>query len=280
MMFQKIAFQGYKGAYSDMVCRHLYPNAQSVPCHDFMQAFDLLKSHDVDAAVIPIDNSLAGRVADVHALMPDSGFFIMGEYFLPVHHALLCLPDADESDLKTVHSHVHALPQCRKIIRAMNLTPIVEADTAGAAKFVAERGDKSQCAIASTLAAEEYGLKILKTHVQDTEYNITRFVVFSNAPYSGARTDQMMTSFVFRVRNLPAALYKALGGFATNGINMTKIESYVDEYFNVAAFYCEVEGHIEDQSLKNALEELQFFTEKVTLFGSYPADAFRKHRKD
>lgn len=274
---KKIAFQGALGAYSDMACRQLFPESQTIPCTSFDDAFEAVKQSDADLAVIPIDNSLAGRVADVHHLLPDSGLHIIGEHFLPVRHCLLGTKDADESGLSHVHSHVHAIPQCRKFIRAKKLTPIVHADTAGAAEEIARRQDKTQGAIASELAAKIYDLQILAKDIQDADHNTTRFVVLSPESVSqDPKQPDLMTSFVFEVRNIPAALYKAMGGFATNGINLTKLESYVDKQFNAARFYCEVEGHPDHQSMKLAMEELGFFANHIKIIGCFKASPSRK----
>ena len=270
----KIAFQGAKGAYSDMAARELFPNAQTIACTSFEDAFDAVKNGDVTYAVIPIDNTLAGRVADVHHLLPTSGLSIIGEHFLPIHHCLLGVQGAKIDDLREVHSHVHAIPQCRKFIRQNGLTPVIHADTAGAAAEISELQDKTKGAIASRLAAETYGLEILAENIEDDHSNKTRFVILSRDAVD-AKGDDIMTSFHFEVRNIPAALYKALGGFATNGVNMMKLESYVDHQFNAARFYCEVEGQPNDNSLKLALEELSFFAKDIQILGSYPKSPLR-----
>lgn len=275
----KIAFQGFPGAYSDMACREVFPGRETLPCETFNDAFAAVQEGQATLAMIPIDNTLAGRVADVHHLMPHSGLSIIGEHFLMIEHALLGVRGARLEDLKHVHSHIHALPQCRKIIRELGLKPHVHADTAGAAGEIAEKGDKGHCAIASKLAAEIYGLDILKHDVQDANHNATRFLILSrdaDVPAYDGKTDYI-TSFIFRVRNIPAALYKALGGFATNSINMVKLESYVDEKFQVAQFYADVVGHPESRPLQLAMEELGFFAKEVTILGTYPAHSFRKN---
>lgn len=274
---QKIAFQGAPGAYSDLACRQLFPEAETIPCTSFDDAFEAVKQGRADLAVIPIDNTLAGRVADVHHLLPDSGLYIIGEHFLPVRHCLLAVNGSQINGLTHVHSHIHALPQCRRFIRDKKLTPIVHADTAGAAAEIARLRDKSQAAIASFLAAKTYNLEILAEDIQDADHNTTRFVVLSTEPVErDASEDGLMTSFVFEVRNIPAALYKALGGFATNGVNMTKLESYVDSQFNAARFYCEVEGHPDHLPLTLALEELAFFAKHVRIIGCFKASEIRK----
>ncbi len=271
----KISFQGAKGAYSDMACRDLYDNAETMPCASFDDAFDAVKGGHADLAVIPIDNTLAGRVADVHHLLPHSGLHIIGEHFLPIDHCLLGVKGATIGDIKEVHSHVHAIPQCRKFIRDHGLTPVIRGDTAGAAMEIAERGDKSQAAIASKLAADIYGLDILVHGIQDDKTNKTRFIVLSPTPVSIPQGDNIMTSFVFEVRNIPAALYKAMGGFATNGVNMMKLESYVDHQFNAARFYCEISGHADDDNAKLALEELAFFAKDIKILGSFSKSPLR-----
>ena len=272
-----IAFQGYSGAYSDMACRAVFPGWQTLPCHSFEEAFAAAENGDAKLAMIPVDNTLAGRVADVHHLLPAGKLYVIGEYFLPIRHSLLGVKGATKDGLKDVHSHIHAIPQCRKIIKELGLTSHVHADTAGAAAKVAKEGNQSQAAIASPLAAEIYDLEVLAAEVQDAEHNTTRFLVLSPEPQIPAydESQAVLTSLVFRVRNIPAALYKALGGFATNGISMAKLESYVGEGFQAARFYAEVEGHPDSRALKLALEELDFFAEEVRLMGTYPAHEFR-----
>lgn len=270
----KISFQGAKGAYSDLACRELYPDAQTIPCTSFDDAFDAVKNGDADLAVIPIDNTLAGRVADVHHLLPTSGLHIIGEHFLPIHHCLLGVRGAIIESVTDVHSHVHAIPQCRKFIRDNGLIPHVHADTAGAAAEIGSRGDKTQCAISSKLAAEIYGLDILVEGVEDDKTNKTRFIILSPNMVA-ASGDNIMTSFVFEVRNIPAALYKAMGGFATNGVNMMKLESYVDHKFNAARFYCEISGHADDDNVTLAFEELSFVAKDIKVLGSFEKSALR-----
>ncbi|HBN47869.1 MAG TPA: prephenate dehydratase, partial [Thalassospira sp.] len=227
---QRIAFQGMHGAYSDQAARRAFPGATTVPCRTFEGAFGALRDGDVDLAVIPIDNTLAGRVADVHHILPDSGAHIIGETFLRINHALVAVPGARISDIKEIRSHVHALGQCRKIRQELGVNTVVGPDTAGCAKEVADLGDKSIAAIAPVLAAEIYGLDVLRTEVEDAAHNTTRFIILAREPLDIANDGTpVVTSFVFRVRNVAAALYKALGGFATNGINMTKLESYMVE---------------------------------------------------
>lgn len=271
-----VAFQGAPGAYSDLACRLLFPETKTVPCASFDDAFESVIDGVSDLAVIPIDNSLAGRVADVHHLLPGSGLSIIGEVFLPIRHCLLGLPDAVLEHLTTVHSHVHALPQCRKSIRELGLKPIVHADTAGAAAQVAAEGNSTLCAIASSLAAEIYGLKILKENLQDDDTNTTRFIVLSRTPAAALPDDtKAITSLIFKTKNVPASLHKALGCFANHQVNLTKLESYVDRNFQVAEFYIDLDGHHKSTQIENALYELSTVTEKITLLGCYPAHPFR-----
>lgn len=274
---QIIAFQGAEGAYSDLACRESFPNAQTLPCETFYKAFKAVESGKADMAMIPVDNSLAGRVADVHRLMPESDLHIIGETFIPIKHALLGINGATIEGLTDVHSHVHALPQCEKFITNNNLNQHVRADTASAAKFVETNKDNSQAAIGSTLAAEIYGLDILQENIQDADHNTTRFLILSREGHVAEfdKTKEYITSFIFEVRNIPAALYKGLGGFATNNVNMLKLESYVGEKFQTAQFYADVIGHPEDRPLQLAMEELGFFTKHVTLLGTYEAHPYR-----
>ncbi len=278
-MKQTIAFQGFLGAYSDMACRQVFPEAQTMPCETFDEAFATLMSGQSDLAMIPVDNTLAGRVADVHRLIPETGVHIIGEHFQPIRHALLGVKGSKIEDLKTVHSHIHALPQCREVIKKLGLKSEVHADTAGAAQEIAELKDKTQAAIASELAAEIYDLDVLEMDVQDADHNTTRFLILSRDAFIPAieKNKTYMTSFIFEVRNIPASLYKALGGFATNGINMVKLESYVDKSFQAAQFYADVIGHPEERSLQLAMEELGFFAKEVHLLGTYEAHSFRKN---
>jgi prephenate dehydratase len=273
----KIAFQGVPGAYSEAACRTVYPDLETLPCDSFEDAFAAVAEKRARYAMIPIDNSVAGRVADVHSLMPRSGLHVIGEHFQRINHCLLAPKGATLAGLKTVYSHVHALGQCRAIIRELGLKAVVAADTAGAAKEVAERGDVTRAAIASALAGETYGLDVLKADIEDADHNTTRFVVLAREAIDpDPRRGTVITSFVFRVRNVPAALYKAMGGFATNGVNMTKLESYmVGGRFTATEFYADVEGHPQDRNLKQALEELSFFSREVRILGVYPAHPYR-----
>jgi prephenate dehydratase len=274
---QKIAFQGEPGANSHLAIREAYPDAEALPCATFEDAFAALTSGEADLGMIPIENSVAGRVADIHHLMPDSKLHIVAEHFMPVRHQLLAPKGATLDDIRTVESHVHALGQCRKIIRRLGIKPVVAADTAGSAREVAEAADTTRAAISSRLAAEIYGLDILAEDVEDEAHNTTRFIVLSRENRWATRGNgKVITTFVFRVKNVPAALYKALGGFATNGINMTKIESYMIEgNFFATQFYADVEGHPDDRGLVFALEELSFFSKELLILGVYPAHSFR-----
>lgn len=278
---KRISFQGDYGAYSDMACRIVYPDYTTVPCVDFESTLNAVHEGKSDLAMVPIDNSTAGRVADIHRLLPASDLHIIGEFFLPINHCLLGVKGATIKGMSTVHSHIHALPQCRSIIKKYKLTPAVHDDTAGAARTIAEKGDKRHGAIASKLAAEIYNLEILEENIEDFEHNTTRFLIMSPKPIIPDKSElHLMTTFVFSVRNIPAALYKALGGFATNGINMTKLESYmVDGHFSSAQFYCDVDGHPDDASLKLAFEELYFFAKEVKILGTYAIHPFRQARK-
>jgi prephenate dehydratase len=272
-----IAFQGQLGAYSHLACRQVYPAMDVLPCTQFEDAFAAVTGGQARLGMIPVDNSIAGRVADIHHLLPNSGLSIIGEHFLRVNHHLLAIKGATLATIKSVETHVHAMGQCRAFLRKHNLQPIVVADTAGAAKDIAARGDTAVAAIASELAGEIYGLHSLAANIEDADHNTTRFLIMSRQP---APVDPAggpyVTSFVFRVRNVPAALYKAMGGFATNGVNMTKIESYmVGGHFAATQFYAEVDGHPKQKSLQLAFEELRFYSKEVRMLGTYPAHPFR-----
>lgn len=273
-----ISFQGQYGAFSDLACRAVFPNETTLPCNSFFDAFQAVQDSHAHFAMIPIDNTIAGRVADVHYLLPRSPLFIVGEHFQPVSHNLLGVKGASIEDIKHIHSHVHALPQCRKILKELGTQQHVTADTAGSAKYVAEKNDPAHAAIASSLAAEIYGLDILKSNVQDEDQNTTRFLILAPEPLIPEYKPEQnyITSLMFRVRNIPAALYKSLGGFATGGISMAKLESYVDANFQAAEFYCDVEGHSESEAFQYAIEELGFYAEDVKLLGTYIAHPFRQ----
>ena len=272
-----MAFQGEPGANSHIAIREAYPDYEPLPCRTFEDALNAVAAGDAELGMIPIEISLAGRVADIHHLMPTAGLHIVGEWFLPIRNQLMAPKGATLEGLKLVESHVMALGQCRAIIRRLGLKPIVAADTAGSAREVAEIGDKTRAAIASRLAAEIYGLDILAPDIEDESHSTTRFLVLSRERRWAPRGQGLViTTFVFQVRNIPAALYKALGGFATNAVNMTKLESYMIEgNFFATQFYADVEGHPDDPGLKLALDELKFFSEKLSILGVYPAHPYR-----
>ncbi|WP_028660143.1 prephenate dehydratase [Nocardioides insulae] len=273
----RIAYQGEPGSNSDQVCQQHYPDLERVPCASFEDVFAAVEGADADLAMIPIDNSLAGRVSDIHHFLPGTRLHIVAEHFLRIRFHLLGLPGSRIEDIRTVHSHVHALGQCRKLIRRHGFTPVISGDTAGAAREVAEAGDPTMGALSPPLAAGVYGLDVLAEDVEDEEHNTTRFVVLSPEPVRPPTGNgPVVTSFVFNVRNLPAALYKALGGFATNGINMTKLESYmVGGEFTATQFLAEIDGHPDDPGVRNAMEELAFYTHEIKILGVYPAASFR-----
>ncbi|RWK99166.1 MAG: prephenate dehydratase [Mesorhizobium sp.] len=278
----RIAFQGEPGANSDTACRNMFPDMEPLPCPTFEDAFNAVETGKADLAMIPIENTIAGRVADIHHLLPESKLHIVGEYFLPIHFQLMVLPGVRRDEIRTVHSHIHALGQCRKYIRKNGWKPVVAGDTAGAAKLVAALKDRTMAALAPALASTLYGLDIIEENVEDTDSNVTRFVVltrnrqWAERPSADAR---MMTTFIFRVRNVPAALYKAMGGFATNGINMTKLESYQLGAFTATLFYADIEGHPDDPLVKLALDELAFFSREMRILGVYPASQSREQWK-
>ncbi len=275
-----IAFQGEPGAYSDLACRQVFPRRHSLPCETFEDTIAAVRRGRASLAMLPIENSVAGRVADIHHLLPDSKLHIIGEHYQRVNHHLLAVKGAKLSDLKIVRSHVHALSQCRKMIRALGLKAEIAADTAGSAAEVAKRGDKSVAAIASELAGKVYGLVSLKANIEDAPHNTTRFLIMSPTPKQAKNDGLVVTTFVFRVRNVPAALYKAMGGFATNGVNMTKLESYmVGGSFTATQFYADVEAHPDERRLSLALDELRFFSEEVRILGIYPGHPFRRDPK-
>lgn len=273
----RIAYQGEPGSNSDAACRMVFPDLEAVPCATFEDVFAAMAEGDVDLAMIPVENSIAGRVADIHHLLPESDLHIVGEHFMPIHFQLMTVPGARMEDITTVRSHAHALGQCRRLIREHGWRAIVADDTAGAAREVAQADDPQVAALAPRLAAELYGLQILAEDVEDEHHNTTRFLVLSrqeSQPPAG--NGPVITTFVFRVRNVPAALYKAMGGFATNGVNMTKLESYqLGGTFFATQFYADVEGHPQDRPLMLALEELAFFSAYLRVLGTYPASPFR-----
>lgn len=279
LITNRIAFQGEFGANSDMACRDMFPDMEPLPCPTFEDAFNAIENGEADLGMIPIENTLAGRVADIHHLLPESRLHIIGEYFMPIRFQLMVVPGVTKDEIRTVHSHIHALGQCRKIIRANGWKPVIAGDTAGSARLVSEKGDRSMAALAPRLAADLYGLDILAENVEDSENNVTRFVVLSRDENWAKRQSSdeiVVTTFVFNVRNIPAALYKAMGGFATNGINMTKLESYqLGGKFVATQFYADIEGHPDDEPVRHALDELRFFSEKVRILGVYKGHAMR-----
>jgi len=276
-----ISYQGEPGANSHLACLDYRPDWEALPRATFEGALAAVSKGAASLAMIPVENSVAGRVADVHHLLPDSSLYIIGERFEPIRHQLLGLPDAKLDDLESVHSHTMALGQCRNRIRQLGLRAVAEADTAGSARMISENGDPRQAAIASKLAAEIYGLKILQEDIEDASHNTTRFLILSPKPKRAAAGDgPIITTFVFRVRNVPAALYKAMGGFATNGVNMTKLESYqLGGSFKATMFYADIEGHPDERCVQLAMEELDFFTSEVRILGVYKGSEYRTKLK-
>ena len=279
-----IAFQGEPGANSDIAAREAYPGCEPLPCATFEDALAAVQTGKADLGMIPIENSIAGRVADIHHLLPHAKLHIVGEYFLRIHFNLMAPKGATLKTIKSVESHIHALGQCRRFIRKHGYKPVIAADTAGAARHISETSDVTRGALAPKLAAKIYGLKVLAENVEDEDHNTTRFVILSRErKHAKAGDGLVVTTFVFRVRNLPAALYKALGGFATNSVNMTKLESYMIEgNFFATMFYADVEGHPDDPPLARALDELGFFTQpgSLRILGVYPANKFRATFKE
>ena len=273
-MSGKIAIQGELGSYSHEACRNARHNMEVLPCRNFEDAIEAVKSGEADEAMLPVENSTYGRVADIHRLLPHSGLHIVEEAFVRVHINLLGVPGARLEDIREAKSHLVLLPQCGQFLRKHDIAGRVSPDNARAARDVAEEGDKHVAALASELAGEIYGLDVLARHIEDNGDNTTRFLIMSREPdYSRRGAHKMITSFVFQVRNIPAALYKAMGGFATNGINMTKLESYmVDGSFTATQFYADIEGHPEDENVQLAMDELAYFTTNVEILGVYPAD--------
>ena len=273
-----IAFQGEAGANSHLACREVFAQMTALPCQTFEDVFAAVKDGQARLAMIPVENSLHGRITDIHHLLPESGLYIIGEHFLRIHHQFMAVKGAKLDGIKSVMSQIPALGQCRNIIRSLGLKMIIGADTAGSARHVAEAKDPTVAALASSLAAEIYGLDILKANVEDAAHNTTRFLIMSSEPDDAEYgPEQVVTTFVFRVRNVPAALYKAMGGFATNSVNMTKLESYqLEGAFTATQFYADIEGHPEERNVRLALEELQFFTSHMRILGVYPAHPYRK----
>jgi prephenate dehydratase len=275
-MSVRIAFQGELGAYSHQACEQARPGCIPVPCTTFEDVVEMTRSGEADMGMLAVENSTYGRVADVHSLLPKSGLHIVDEAFVRVHVNLLGVKGATVADVREAHGHVVILPQCAGFLRAHGIKGKVSSDNARAAREVAEAGDVTRAALASELAARIYGLDVLARHIEDHANNTTRFLLMSREADMARRAADMMTTFVFRVRNIPAALYKALGGFATNGVNMTKLESYmVDGSFTATEFYADVEGHPQDAGLRLALDELAYFTTHLTILGVYPADRKR-----
>ena len=275
-MTQKIVYQGEAGAYSHLACAQFYPGHAPIACMSFAKAFAQVRSGQAHLAMIPVENTVAGRVSDIYHLLPQGGLHIIGERYFPVHHQLLGVKGAQLSDIRTARSHHMALGQVRTFLEAQNIDAVVDVDTAGAARKIADSGDKSVAAVASRLAAETYGLEILAEDIEDAAHNTTRFIILADKPFLPQLDIPSVSSFVFKVRSVPSALYKALGGFASNGLNLTKLESYmVGGSFTAAQFYADVEGHIDSPAMKNALEELAFFSENITHLGTYPMDKVR-----
>ncbi len=273
----RVSFQGEPGANSHLACREAFPGLEPMACATFEDALAAVKTREARYAMIPIENSVAGRVADIHHLLPEAGLSLVGEHFLRVRHQLMALPGATLLTVKRALSHTQALGQCRNTLRKLGLKPVPEADTAGSARLVAEAKNTELAAIAPALAAEIYGLKILMHDIEDEKHNTTRFVVLAEAPEDAKAGDgPIVTTFIFRVRNVPAALYKAMGGFATNGVNMTKLESYqLDGRFVATMFYADIEGHPDDPPVARALEELSFFSSELKILGAYRASPYR-----
>ena len=278
MKTNSFAFQGVNGAYSEQAGKNVFPEAKSVPCATFEEMFACVRNDKADIALVPIENSQAGRVADTQRLIPDSDLNIIGEYFLEVRHNLLAIPGAKISDIKRIHSHEQGIAQCRNKIIKLNKEMVIAADTAGSAKKISELNKKEDAAIASALAAEIYNLEILEANFQDAQYNVTRFLIMSkNKSSIDFNESDLLTTLVFVVRSIPASLYKCLGGFASNGINITKLESYIHpQGFDVAQFYIDFEGHPDDKSVKLAFEEMKFFCKEIKVLGVYKKSKFRK----
>ena len=274
----KFSFQGVKGAYSELAGKSIYPSAYSIPSSTFEEMFEAVRSKKANVALVPIENSRAGRVADTQRLIPESDLKIIGEYFLEVNHCLLALPNTPINEIKRIHSHEQAIAQCRNNIIKMQKVMSIAADTAGAAKMIKEMNNKEDAAIASSLAAQTYGLEILKNNFQDSENNVTRFLIMSNDLIMPDIIEKnLMTTLVFELKSIPAALYKSLGGLASNGVNMTKLESYINpQGFDVAQFYADIEGHPETENVRLALEEMKFYCKHIDILGVYKMSDFRK----
>ncbi|QMU58951.1 MAG: prephenate dehydratase [Boseongicola sp.] len=276
-MTGRIAFQGELGAYSHQACRETRPDHEPLPCRTFEDVIEAVQTGKADLAMLPVENTTYGRVADIHRLLPESNLHIIEEAFVRVHINLLAVPGAYLDDIRTAYSHLVLLPQCSSFLRKHDIHGAVSPDNARAARDVAEAGIKSDAALASELAGEVYGLNVLARNIEDNDHNTTRFLVMAPKPDLTRRGEVMVTTFVFRVRNLPAALYKAMGGFATNSVNMTKLESYmVDGSFSATQFYADIEGHPDDENVQRAMEELDYFTSEIKVLGTYPSDPRRK----
>lgn len=274
----RFSFQGVRGAYSELAGNKIYDNSISIPCKTFEDMFQEVRKNNANVALVPIENSRAGRVADTQRLIPESNLKIVGEFFLEVNHCLMALPGTSINELKRVYSHEQAITQCRNNIIKNNIEMIIATDTAGAAKMISENGNKENAAIASKLAAETYNLDILETNFQDSENNITRFLIMSNElVMPNINEENLMTTLVFELKSIPAALYKSLGGLASNGVNMTKIESYINpKGFDVVQFYLDIEGHPSNKNVKLALEEMEYFCKRIDILGVYKMSDFRK----
>tara|TARA_B110000116_G_scaffold271670_1_gene293141 strand:- start:3095 stop:3937 length:843 start_codon:yes stop_codon:yes gene_type:complete len=275
---KKFSFQGVKGAYSELAGKKIFSNFTAIPNNTFEEMFESIRSNKAEVALVPIENSRAGRVADTQRLIPESNLKIIGEYFLEVNHCLLVLPGNSLKNITRIHSHEQAIAQCRNNIIKYNKDMVVAADTAGAAKMISELGSNEDAAIASSLAAETYNLDILEKNFQDAKNNVTRFLIMSkNLVMPDIKENNLMTTLVFELKSIPAALYKSLGGLASNGVNMTKLESYINpQGFDVAQFYADIEGHPESENVKLALQEMKYFCKQIDILGVYKMSNFRK----
>lgn len=269
----KIAYQGEPGANSHIACNETFPNMEPVACKTFEDVMAMAERGDADLAMIPVENTIAGRVGDIHHLLPGTSLHMIGEHFMPIRFQLMALPGVPLEEIRTAHSHIMALGQCRRFLREHGVDAVIAADTAGAARIVRDLGDRSVAAIAPELAAEVYGLDILARNIEDADHNTTRFVIMAREPVEHDVIEgKTVTAFLFQVRNIPASLYKAMGGFATNGVNMTKLESYqIDGSFTATQFYAEIEGHPDERPVQLALEELGFFSTSLKIIGVFPA---------
>ena len=272
------SFQGVHGAYSELAGKNIYPDSKSIPCKTFEEMFESVRNKKANIAIVPIENSRSGRVGDTQRLIPESQLKIVGEYFLEVNHCLMGVPGSTLKDIKRIYSHEQGIAQCRKKIINNKKDMVIVADTAGAAKMISETNSKEDAAIASNLAAKIYNLDILESSFQDFENNVTRFLIMSNElNIPKVNEIDLMTTLVFEVRSIPAALYKSLGGLASNGVNMTKLESYINpQGFDVAQFYMDIEGHPNNRNVKLALEEMKFFCKRIDILGVYKISDFRK----